>query len=320
MAIFSKKENQSSSFYESFSDLLFCTLVLFLIIIVGLIFQINEETEKMNGRQKYLAMKIEEAEKKIKEAEDRQEKLDLANVKLGSEKERLEKWTAQLEKDAQNINDAIGKATEEYKEVIRGMEVAAGEARKREQKARKAFGDFLGLNGEMKNVVILLDLSGSMTNKPEYARKFVELKDLISELVTTLPFEKFNVIGFDNNTKGQVRLVPVSNTTTSWLAASDSNRKMASGKIKKWQAQGGTPTKEAIECAFRHKDVDTIVLYSDGEPNGGAEDVLNHVRSLNTSKKVVLNTISVGKFATQSSFLEFMKKLAAENNGRSRAF
>ena len=124
MAIFANKQNETSSFYESFSDLLFCTLVLFLVIVVALIVRVDEETQKISRKEKFLAQKVEEADKKIKGAEEEKERLDIANLKLQKEKGRLEAWNSELTGQATNIQNAIDKATVDLNKVIKDTQEA----------------------------------------------------------------------------------------------------------------------------------------------------------------------------------------------------
>ena len=87
----------------------------------------------------------------------------------------------------------------------------------------------------------------------------------------------------------------------SLAAANQKNRDEAKAYIEKIGANGGTNLYDAVKLAFEDKDVDTIIIMSDGEPTQGEETdpsvIREHVKAWNEHRGIVINTIQVaGQF------------------------
>jgi len=95
-------------------------------------------------------------------------------------------------------------------------------------------------------------------------------------------------------------------------AATQKNRDEAKSYIERIGANGGTNLYDAVELAFEDKDVDTIFIMSDGEPNLGKESdpvvIREHVKAWNEHRGIVINTIQV---AGQFQILDWL----AEDSG-----
>jgi hypothetical protein len=146
MAIALNKRKETSSFYESFSDLLFCTLVLFLVIIVGLIVQIGHETSKTKSKQDELDKKIEEAEKRYAEVKTQEEELINKVGQYKKDKERLQVETQELLIGQRTIEHVIREKTEEFEKLAIDAAKFAEEA-ERKRKDLEGTNRFTGSNG-----------------------------------------------------------------------------------------------------------------------------------------------------------------------------
>ena len=82
---------ESTSFYESFSDLIFCTLVLFIILVMILSLSVNEQVETY-----------------AKEQEEINQKLVAQNNELMKKREELSKIEKEVEKEKHRINELKG--------------------------------------------------------------------------------------------------------------------------------------------------------------------------------------------------------------------
>ncbi len=150
-----------------------------------------------------------------------------------------------------------------------------------------------------------------------------ELKKALKKLPETA---KFNMIAFDSTIKVW---------RDSMMDASPKNVDDALKWVRTLKPKGSTYIDGALRTAFRmaglgavdqaYEDVniDTIVLLSDGAPtDSGApgkqatlmddEIILQHVREWNRYKRVVIHTVGVDMLP----YIEFLKKLAAENGGK----
>ncbi|MCX7703462.1 MAG: VWA domain-containing protein [Planctomycetota bacterium] len=144
-------------------------------------------------------------------------------------------------------------------------------------------------------------------------------KELIKTIKTLSKDVKFNIIAFSDNIQCWKK---------SLTEATEANRNNAIAWVEKLQADGLTWTDVAIEEAFKDKEVDTIVLLTDGAPThaggeakpewDGHQDsraliahILEWVRKENLFRKITIHTLGF-----ISANFEFLKKLSAENNGK----
>ena len=80
-------------------------------------------------------------------------------------------------------------------------------------------------------------------------------------------------------------------------------------------AVAGTPTAAALRVAFQQQGVDTIVLFSDGQPTDAkGADILTEVRTLNQTSGVVVNTVALGDYFA-AEWGQFLRGLADQNGG-----
>ena len=145
-------------------------------------------------------------------------------------------------------------------------------------------------------------------------------KELIRVLKMLQKTVKFNIIAFSDEIK--------SFSKKGLTKATAANRKKAIAWVEKLTANGLTHTDDALKEAFKDKEVDTIILLSDGAPThvggegraewGGHRDSMSIINAIfewlkneNKFRKVTIHTLGfVG------ANFEFMEKLARENNGK----
>jgi hypothetical protein len=129
--------------------------------------------------------------------------------------------------------------------------------------------------------------------------------ELINCIVALNPKVRFNIISFESSIHAwQKHLVP----------ASSGNKQQAISWTTAMRPTGATNLGDAILLAFEDKEVDTIFVLSDGQPNQGklpsADAILREVRRINTARRIVIHTINF------AGARDFMKKLAEENGGQ----
>ncbi len=172
--------------------------------------------------------------------------------------------------------------------------------------------EFFGIKIISHRVIFIIDVSGSMNegllneyqgmagqSRMEVAK--AELQKCVAGLDATA---FFNIIIFSSGVEKWI--------DGSLAAANQKNRDEAKGYIEKIGAGGGTNLYDAVQLAFEDKDVDTIFIMSDGEPNQGKESdpvvIREHVKAWNEHRGIVINTIQV---AGQFQILDWL----AEDSG-----
>ena len=99
--------------------------------------------------------------------------------------------------------------------------------------------------------------------------------------------------------------------------------------VNRLKPMNGTHTYTALAQAFDHEDVDTVFVLSDGNPSGGRltdpELILMRVRDWNRFRRIRVHSLfmligqpplAFRSMENPETALEFMQRLAAENDGR----
>lgn len=176
----------------------------------------------------------------------------------------------------------------------------------------------VGLGGQMKGVVFIFDTSESMATD-----RFKEYTGLLKSWVRHLRFERFNVIRFGSDVQA-------------WSASGlqDSvgqKRDEALAFIDTFQPKGQTNTLAALRKALEDENVDTIILFSDGEPyrfqdgqpvlgrNGkpirgreAIQEVHEYLRE--HGRGTVVNTVGMGNYLNQE-YGKFLQDVARAHHG-----
>ena len=176
----------------------------------------------------------------------------------------------------------------------------------------------VGLQGDMKGVVFIFDTSESMATD-----RFEEYTGLLKSWVRHLQFERFNVIRFASDVQAW---------SSSGLQDSTSSRRDAAvAFIDTFQPKGQTNTLAALRKALEDDDVDTIILFSDGEPyrfqddkpvldrsgrpirgRPAIQEVHDYLRK--HSRGTVINTVGMGNYLNQE-YGRFLQDVARAHHG-----
>ena len=172
--------------------------------------------------------------------------------------------------------------------------------------------EFFGIKIISHKVIFIIDISGSMNegllNEYQGMKGQSRIEVAKSELLKC-------VTGLDSS--AFFNIIIFSSGVDKWVdgglaAATQKNRDEAKAYIERIGANGGTNLYDAVELAFEDKDVDTIFIMSDGEPNLGKESdpvvIREHVKAWNEHRGIVINTIQV---AGQFQILDWL----AEDSG-----
>jgi len=167
------------------------------------------------------------------------------------------------------------------------------------------------------------EVENEMKNWGKERQRIYRVKKELTRCIRNMPNDvKFNIIAFsDQITKWRPGLT----------RATENAKKKAIAWVQKLEADGLTYTDEAIEEAFKDRQVNTIILLTDGAPThiggdakpewGGHEDskaliaqILAWVRKHNRLRKVTIHCLGF-----EEANFEFLKRLAHENNGTCKA-
>ncbi len=226
------------------------------------------------------------------------------------------------------------------KDAVRKGEIKPGDAAPRDGVGMTT--TFYGIPVKSKNVIFVLDRSGSMSAKSEWElpppdvatgggaagpaikpdgdRKIDiarwQLKRCLAQLVDGI---EFNIVFYNHEWKIMAE---------GMLKLSASTRKQAFEFIDKVDPVGGTNIFDPTEKAFAfagateklvRSGVDTIFLMTDGMPNSGqvpkAEDIVVKLREMNRAKKLIINTVGVFSAGEADEGAKFLKQLAEESGG-----
>ena len=241
----------------------------------------------------------------------------LTGKKLGCDQSAWTKW---WEKNGGNVT-LKKKSVEELKAAKkRASDVAAMEARQKawlkqqnggDQKVADDNGDadeteyFYGLKLKGKNILFVLDRSGSM-GEDIYTAPLGKLKEEFLTLVNNMSKERsYGVVFFG----GALATFPSKGIDK----ASDSHKKKTEKFLLKIKSQGTTPISGAMEYAFEKvvgkKDIDTIYLLSDGNPDKPTEEVRTFIQNLNSGQYITIHTISIGMDS------QFLRDVAGDHGG-----
>jgi HEAT repeat protein len=188
----------------------------------------------------------------------------------------------------------------------------------RRLKATTKTAQFFGIRILSHRVVFIIDVSGSMNEmlrseyvgkqgKPRIEVAKTELQRCIDSLE---PESLFNILVFSSD-------------VDSWLdggltKSGTTGREDAKKFVGTLGAAGGTNLYDALRTAFTDKDVDTIIVLSDGEPSVGEitdpQVIRQRVALWNQHRRIVIHTVAVG------GTFQVLEWIAADSGGTHRKF
>lgn len=305
-----RRRGEIQVFSMSFLDVLSCalggTLLLLLLVQEGQ----QQEAEAKDAAMKQTVERMQQALADMKKAVD-----DAEQAKRKADK-------AQREADAAMRQARTAK---QKAEAIKKQLAAAKQRQDAQQKAisqlKRAKQALVGIGGKKENLVFVFDTSGSMKGNFNYY-----VSHLV-KLIHYLDFNRFNVIDYDH----RVRVWQRGRMMDGGVKA---NRNSAEQFTTTFKADGITDTMAALKTAAALPGVDTIILFSDGDPfprriydlkkatlqktamATERSDIITWAKSLRG--RVVINTVIVGQRHTPT-LRKFLKELAEATNGTVQA-
>ena len=166
--------------------------------------------------------------------------------------------------------------------------------------------ELVGLRGELGRVLFLVDRSDSMKEE----ERWLDATQLIESWLNHLPVESAALILFSSRAEA----FPAERT---FLPMDDPGRRALIERLEGIQPRGKTATAAALELAEEFRDLDTIILFSDGKPNR-PDDALLQARAL-ADAGVVINTVGIGVYFDQEDAVRFLMDVARVGSGSYRA-
>ena len=164
----------------------------------------------------------------------------------------------------------------------------------------------LGLGTDKKNIVILVDMSGSMIN---HRGKVTEaLNEVLDQMK---PDNSFSIIGyrggptFDTFPNGG----GLTRANTSTIAQA---KDFVSGMTRRFG--GGTPTQVALVRALNLRP-EAVILMSDGAPDDGQPgSIIANITNRNRGRAEI-HTVAIGDYTQDRRLTLFLQELARRNRG-----
>lgn len=163
---------------------------------------------------------------------------------------------------------------------------------------------FFGEEIESENgtIVYVLDTSGSMG----YNDRLLQAKKELAKSLTQLsPNFRFNLVTYSCELR---RLFP------QLVPATDEYKYIAISYLMQLGCNGGTGTGPAVALALRDREVQAVVLLTDGEPNCGADGMNGH-RAMIRTHNLQGATINVFGIDANGDYRAFCMNVAADSGG-----
>lgn len=267
----------------------------------------EQRLKDANDKQAQAEQERVKAVQKAKEAEDRR---IAAEAKQKEAEDRLAALSGKLKDVA---------AIKEMAETIAKLRARCEELERLASTERSLRPELIGLKGRLKRVAFLFDRSGSMNmNEGRWPQARAALRTWMKHI----PMEECCVIVFSDGVDefpGQGKLQPM---------RSPADRDACLKAFEKWwlkkelDSEGETNTLAAIEAAYEHKEVDTIILFTDGAPR--TKDTFNAPIDLDMEKQIYarceehrdvpVNAIGLGNYF-DPAMSKFLFNLTAKTGG-----
>ena len=220
----------------------------------------------------------------------------------------------ELRKQVQAANQKTKEAELHSQEIEKQLQEARQKIQEAQQRARNAE-ERLGFALKDKNIVFIVDISGSMANNNKISQVTTGIKMLVATMDRSY---KIDIVFFPNDSHnsdygylwGNLREVTEDRKYTQIYSF-----------LSSLEANGGTPTGGVMDFVLsgnRYSNAGTIILLSDGEPDRNPNTLISVITSKNNNRKKI-NTIGVGKDFrdrnSSSDAVRFLQELAKRNNG-----
>lgn len=219
-------------------------------------------------------------------------------------------WRGRAEEYKLSLDKRLGTLHTQLASTAESLKATQDQLLLRRSQEKTVKRELVGINGQLKRVAIVFDSSGSMTE----SGRWDEVTRITGTWLQHLEFDQCVLIVFSSD----VTVFPTDGSLLSVTGPQgDANRAHLLQYLKSVKPEGWTNTLAAMQMAYRYRDLDTIVLFSDGAPTYAnsnkfnpemAQQIYNLCRQ---HANVPVNTIGLGNYFEQdlSTFLRTVAKL-----------
>lgn len=296
----------------------------------------DSTAKRLLEENKSLQAAISDIRNQMQNAEDREEDGQLARDaltrELASLKARITEASHEVEMLKQTVwskDRAIETLQADAAELERMKNGLAQEMRRQaSEEGQAAASDVLGFSGAFRHVVFLIDVSGSMVSSggtrksgsdkgTSNTRRWDQTKREIVSWARHLPMESLRVVFFWD----KIRESPGDGKS---YVMSDGDRDKSVRELESLLSsvspKGLTNTPAAFAAAYSYPGVDTIVLFTDGNPNMTGSDtpaLIDKVHQLvGQHPDIPVNVVGIGEYFSDKMFAEFLLRVAGDTGGQ----
>jgi len=303
-----------SVFSMSALDLFAAALAAFLLIVVVLFEYYNkggtdetsiEELEEMVKQRRFVA-ESEKTDQSVIRA--LQSEIRLLNKEYKTSAENMSVTEEELREVLKAITEIVIPDPEPVKPVEEPIPEPEPEPIPEPPRSTNTGQEFsiLGLGTDKKDVVIVVDMSGSMV---AHRGKVIDaLNEVINQMT---PEHRFAIIGYRGGPSYTTFPFDGRQITADPATISNARRFV---KNMPSQFGGGTPTQTAMLRALG-LNPEAIILMSDGQPDDGSprQIVINVTR--NNRSKAEIHTVAIGNYTQDKKLTLFLQELSRNNDG-----
>lgn len=186
--------------------------------------------------------------------------------------------------------------------------IAAAEMRQEQRNKGDTVASFYGLNVASDRIAFVLDVSGSMNEDQGSGTRMDAARAELQKSIEQYPIGAwFNLIFFSTE---------ITAWKESMIKMDDFTRGAALDYVTRQNPGGATAIYDALRRVFDDREVDTIFLLTDGEPQGGTENdpfrIREEVLRWNLARGIEIHCVSIGSEST------LLRGLAEDSGGEYR--
>lgn len=266
---------------------------------------LRSERDKLSSA---LAKAVEERRRLAAESEALKTRLAAAQSYIAEMKSRLEQTNA----EKREATVQLATATEERDAIQREARVM----RSRIEAEPGLHKELIGLKGNLQRVAIVFDTSGSMAE----SGRWDQARGVVAAWLDHLAIGECVLVLFSSD----AQVFPEDGSFLDMRGpAGAANRRLLLDRIRAVKPEGGTNTLLAMQVAYRCARLDTVILFTDGEPNDPHGPITNQFDPAVAEKIYVLcaehkhipvNTIGLGNYF-KPQLSGFLMRVAQDTGG-----
>lgn len=258
----------------------------------------NQEDELIE-----IEYKLKSAEKNIdiknKILEEKDELLASLEEIVNNFKNQSKSISSNINQNASQISDVKPK---DYNIKSENVEKSIDDIENSELHIRK---ELIGLSGELKNVVFVFDRSKSIRN----SGRWTQAVNLLNTWISALEVNKIGVVVYGDTVDvfNDYKLLSLQQTDEEMLVIQD--------WLNSRKSESGTNLMLGLSSAYQYKNVDTIVLFTDGRVWLYQKNkILSFLKEKTREDNIPINVIGIGDYFKKSPS-KFLIKISELSGG-----